>query len=152
MDIHKLEEAYDAASRAFSESQTEIKSIEARITERKELLSHLRSYARTRKVRDEYDALKTEKQRQVYKEAHTSDFILMDADRKYFRERGYTPLPKIKDVQAELDRLYAEKNARYEEYKARKAEFQELATLRQNIRQVLGESERDKAEEKPTKS
>ena len=76
----------------------------------------------------------------------------MDADRKYFRERGYTPLPKIKDVQAELDRLYAEKNARYEGYKARKAEFQELATLRQNIRKVLGESERDKAKEKPTKS
>ncbi|MBE6723589.1 MAG: relaxase [Ruminococcaceae bacterium] len=152
MDMRKLEEAYDTASRAFTESQTEIKSIEARIAERKELLSHLRSYARTRKVRDEYDALKTEKQRQVYKEAHTSDFILMDADRKYFRERGYTPLPKIKDVQAELDRLYAEKNARYEEYKARKAEFQELATLRQNIRKVLGESERDKAKEKPTKS
>ena len=152
MDMRKLEEAYDTASRAFSESQTEIKSIESRIVERKELLSHLRSYARTRKVRDEYDALKTEKQRQVYKEAHTSDFILMDADRKYFRERGYTPLPKIKDVQAELDRLYAEKNARYEEYKARKAEFQELATLRQNIRKVLGESERDKAKEKPTKS
>ena len=151
MDMRKLEEAYDTASRAFSESQTEIKSIESRIVERKELLSHLRSYARTRKVRDEYDALKTEKQRQVYKEAHTSDFILMDADRKYFRERGYTPLPKIKDVQAELDRLYAEKNARYEEYKARKAEFQELATLRQNIRKVLGESERDKAKEKPTK-
>ena len=151
MDMRKLEETYNAASRAFSESQTKIKSIESRIVERKELLSHLRSYARTRKVRDEYDALKTEKQRQVYKEAHTSDFILMDADRKYFRERGYTPLPKIKDVQAELDRLYAEKNARYEEYKARKAEFQELATLRQNIRKVLGESERDKAKEKPTK-
>ena len=152
MDMRKLEETYNAASRAFSESQTKIKSIESRIAERKELLSHLRSYARTRKVRDEYDALKTEKQRQVYKEAHTSDFILMDADRKYFRERGYTPLPKIKDVQAELDRLYAEKNARYEEYKARKAEFQELATLRQNIRQIRGESERDKAKEKPTKS
>ncbi len=152
MDKRKLEETYNAESRAFSESQTKIKSIESWIAEQKELLSHLRSYARTRKVRDEYDALKTEKQRQVYKEAHTSDFILMDADRKYFRECGYTPLPKIKDVQAELDRLYAEKNARYEEYKARKAEFQELATLRQNIRKVLGESERDKAKEKPTKS
>lgn len=152
MDMRKLEEAYDTASRAFSESQTEIKSIESRIAERKELLSHLRSYARTRKVREEYDALKTEKQRQAYKEKHTSDFILMDSDQKYFREHGYTPLPKIKDVQAELDRLYAEKNARYEEYKARKAEFQKLATLRQNIRQVLGESERDKAKEKPTKS
>jgi len=109
LDIRKLEEACDAASRAFSESQTEIKSIEARITERKELLSHLRSYARTRKVREEYDALKTERQRQAFQEAHTSDFILMDADRKYFRVRGYKPLPKIKDVQGELDRLYAEK-------------------------------------------
>ena len=152
MDMSKLEEAYDTASKAFSDVQDEIKSLEARIVERKELLSHLRSYARTRKVREEYDVLKTEKQRQVYKEAHTSDFILMDADRKYFRERGYKPLPKIKDVQGELDRLYAEKNARYEEYKARKAEFQELATLRQNIRQIRGESERDKAKEKPTKS
>ncbi len=141
------------ANKRFGKNLTrgEIKSHHY-ITERKEMLSHLRSYARTRKVREEYDALKTERQRQAFQEAHTSDFILMDADRKYFRERGYKPLPKIKDVQGELDRLYAEKNARYEEYKARKAEFQELATLRQNIRQIRGESERDKAKEKPTKS
>ena len=152
MDMSKLEEAYDTASKAFSDVQDEIKSLEARIAELKELQTQVRAYAQTRQTREQYAELKIDKQRQRFREEHQSDFILMNAARKYFREHGYAPTPKAKEIQTELDWLYAEKNTKYEEYKARKAEFQKLATLRQNIRQVLGESERDKTKEKPTKS
>ncbi len=152
MNVSDLSAAYESALREYDDARERIVSLEARIADRKELLSHLRSYARTRELREEYDALKTEKQRQAYREAHQSEFILMNADRKYFREHGYDPIPKAKEIQTELNRLYAEKNARYEEYTKKKAKFQELATLRQNLRQVLGEPERDKAREKQTKS
>ena len=152
MDMNKLEEAYNAASRAFSESQTEIKSIEARIAELKELQTQVRAYARTRETREQYAKLRTDKQRQRFREEHQSDFILMNTARKYFREHGYDPIPKAKEIKAELDRLYAEKNIKYEEYKERREVYQKLSMLRQNIRQVMGETERDRKNETPTKS
>ena len=152
MDMHKLEEAYDAASRAFSESQTEIKSIESRIAELKELQTQVRAYAQTRQTREQYADLKTDKQRQRFREEHESDFILMNAARKYFREHGYDPIPKAKEIKAELDRLYAEKNIKYEEYKERREAYQKLSLLRQNVRQVMGDPERDRKKGTPTKS
>ena len=152
MDMSKLEEAYDTASRAFSESQTEIKSIESRIAELKELQTQVRAYAQTRETREQYAELKSDKQRQRFREDHQSDFILMNAARKYFREHGYDPIPKAKEIKAELDRLYAEKNIKYEEYKERREVYQKLSMLRQNIRQVMGETERDRKKETPTKS
>ncbi len=144
MDMSKLEEAYDAASRAFLESQTEIKSVEARIAELKELQTQVRAYARTRETREQYAKLRTDKQRQRFREEHRSDFILMNAARKYFREHGYDPIPKAKEIQTELDRLYAEKNARYEEYKERREAYQKLSRVRQNVHQVMGEPEQDR--------
>ena len=152
MDMRKLEETYNAASRAFSESQTEIKSIEARIAELKELQTQVRAYARTQETREQYAKLRTDKQRQRFREEHQSDFILMNAARKYFQEHGYDPIPKAKEIKAELDRLYAEKNAKYEEYKERREAYQKLSRLRQNIRQVMGEPEQERKKETPTKS
>ena len=151
MDMSKLEEAYNAASRAFSESQTEIKSIESRISELKELQSQVRAYAQTRQTREQYAELKSDKQRQRFREEHLSDFILMTAARKYFRDHGYDPVPKAKEIKAELDRLYTEKNAKYEEFKERREAYQKLSRLRQNIRQVMGEQERDRKKGTPTK-
>ncbi|MBR0444626.1 MAG: relaxase/mobilization nuclease domain-containing protein [Clostridia bacterium] len=152
MDMRKLEETYNAASRAFSESQTKIKSIESRIVERKELQTQVRAYARTQETREQYAKLRTDKQRQRFREEHQSDFILMNAARKYFQEHGYDPIPKAKEIKAELDRLYAEKNAKYEEYKERREAYQKLSRLRQNIRQVMGEPEQERKKETPTKS
>ena len=152
MDMRKLEETYNAASRAFSESQTEIKSIEARISELKELQTQVRAYAQTRKTREQYAELRTDKQRQRFREEHQSDFILMNAARKYFREHGNDSIPKAKEIKAELDRLYTEKNARYEEYKERREAYQKLSRLRQNVRQVMGEPEQERKKKTPTKS
>ena len=151
MDMRKLEEAYDAASRAFSESQTEIKSIEARIAELKELQTQVRAYAQTRQTRKQYAELKSDKQRQRFREDHESDFILMNAARKYFREHGNDSIPKAKEIKAELDRLYVEKNAKYEEFKERREAYQKLSRLRQNVRQVMGEPEQDRKKGTPTK-
>ena len=76
----------------------------------------------------------------------------MNAARKYFQEHGYDPIPKAKEIKAELDRLYAEKNAKYEEYKERREAYQKLSRLRQNIRQVMGEPEHDRKKGTPAKS
>ena len=70
----------------------------------------------------------------------------------YFRDHGYDPIPKAKEIRAALDRLYAEKNAKYEEYKERREAYQKLSRLRQNIRQVMGEPEQERKKETPTKS
>ena len=138
LDVADLSAAYESALREYDDARVEVVTLDTRIAERKELLSHLRSYARTRELREEYDALKTEKQQQAFREAHQSEFILMNADRKFFTDHGYGPLPKVKEIRAELDRLYAEKNARYEEYKAKKEVFQELTALKRNVEQILG--------------
>lgn len=104
------------------------------------------AYAKTKPARDGLKAQKTEKARSAYRERHESDFIIADAATRYFRAHGVSKLPSHKALQAEIERLTAEKNAHYNEYREKRARVKELHTVKSNLSQILqGEKDREKS-------
>lgn len=54
---------------------------------------------------------KNEKARRAYREEHDSDFIILDAAKRYFDSKGLKKLPSHKALQAEVEQLIKEKTS-----------------------------------------
>ena len=55
------------------------------------------------------------------------------------------PVPKIRDINARIKEISAEKSAVYKEYQRARDEMKELQTAKYNVEQLLGEEERGTA-------
>ena len=130
--------ACDAAPQKLSDIRTEMKSVEATIAEKKEFRDYVLNYHKTRYVVDELKACKKEKARQKYRDEHDSDFIILNAAKRYFDSKGLKKLPSYKALQTEVEQLIKEKNKLYNQYQTAKDEAQRLDTIRHNIEQTLG--------------
>ena len=144
----ELDAALVSANADLQDSTAKLKALDAAIREEKELQTQVLAYAKTKPARDGLKAQKTEKARSTYRERHESDFIIADAAARYFRAHGVSKLPSHKALQAEIERLTAEKNAHYNEYREKKARVKELHTVKSNLSQILqGEKDREKKHE-----
>ena len=133
----QLDAAITAAYADLQDSTAGLKTVEAAIRDKKELQGYVLRYAKTKDVRDGLKAQKTEKARAAYRQKHESDFIIADAAMRYFREHGISKLPTYKALQAEIEQLTAQKNARYNDYREKKERVKELQTVKGNIDQIL---------------
>ena len=141
----ELNAALVSTNADLQDSTAKLKALDAAIREKKELQTQVLAYAKTKPARDGLKAQKTEKARSAYRERHESDFIIADAATRYFRAHGVSKLPSHKALQAEIERLTAEKNAHYNEYREKKARVKELHTVKSNLSQILqGEKDREK--------
>ena len=133
----QLDAAITAAYAELQDSTAELKTIEAAIQEKKELQGYVLRYAKTKDVRDGLKAQKSDKAKATYRQKHESDFIIADAAARYFREHGIKKLPTYKALQAEIEQLTADKNARYNDYRQKKERVRELQTVKGNIDQMM---------------
>ena len=134
----KLVAACDAAHEKLSDIRTKMKTVESDIKEKKEFRDYVLNYHKTRYVIDELKACKKEKARQKYRDEHDSDFIILNAAKRYFDSKGLKKLPSYKALQTEVEQLIKEKNKLYNQYQTAKGEAQRLDTIRHNIEQTLG--------------
>ena len=143
-----LDEALVSANADLQSSAAELKAAEAALREKKDLQKQVLAYSKTRNVRQGLKAQKTDKARKAYRERHESDFIIADAAARYFREQGIKKPPAYKALQAEIERLTAGKNARYNDYRTKKERVRELQTMKNNLSQMCrGEPSRQKKQE-----
>lgn len=142
-----LAAACDAVHEKLSDIRTEMKSVEATIAEKKELRNHVLNYHKTRCVIDEMKACKNEKARQKYRDEHDSDFIILNAAKRYFDSKGLKKLPSHKALQTEVEQFIKKKNELYNQYQTAKEEAQRLDTIRHNIEQTLGRKIEHKQEQ-----
>ena len=142
-----LAAACDAAHAKVDDIRTKMKSVEASIKETKEFRDYVLNYHKTRYVIDELKACKNEKARQKYRDDHDSDFIILNASKRYFDSKGLKKLPSHKALQTEVEQLIKEKNALYNEYQTAKDEAQRLDTIRHNLEQHLGRKIEHKQEQ-----
>ena len=143
-----LDEALISANADLQSSAAELKAAEAALRDKKDLQKQVLAYSKTRNVRQGLKAQKTDKARKAYRERHESDFIIADAAARYFREHGIKKPPAYKALQAEIERLTAEKNARYNDYRTKKERVRELQTMKNNLSQMCrGEPSRQKKQE-----
>ena len=133
----QLDAAITAAYADLHDSTTELKTIEAALQGKKELQGYVLQFAKTKDVRDGLKAQKSDKAKAAYRQKHESDFIIADAAARYFREHGIKKLPTYKALQAEIEQLTAQKNARYNDYREKKERVRELQTVKGNIDQIM---------------
>lgn len=142
-----LAAACDAAHAKVDDIRTKMKSVEASIKETKEFRDYVLNYHKTRYVIDELKACKNEKVRQKYRDDHDSDFIILNAAKRYFDSKGLKKLPSHKALQAEVEQLIKEKNELYNQYQTAREEAQRLDTIRHNLEQHLGRKIEHKQEQ-----
>lgn len=142
-----LAAACDAAHEKLSDIRIEMKTVEAAISEKKEFRNNILNYHKTRYVIDELKACKNEKARQKYRDEHDSDFIILNAAKRYFDSKGLKKLPSYKALQTEVEQLIKEKNELYNQYQIAKEEAQRLDTIRHNLEQTLGRKIEHKKEQ-----
>ena len=126
----------DAASEKLTAVNERIKAIDTRIKEITELRGQIVAYAKTRKIFDEYKASRYSRK---FFDAHESEIEQHRAAKRYFSEHCTGRLPKMKDLNAEFDKLAAERRASYAEYRAIRDEHRELLVHRHNVETFLGE-------------
>ena len=126
----------DIASEKLSTLNERIKKIDARIAEITELRGQIVAYAKTRKIFDEYKASRYSRK---FFDAHADEIEQHRAAKRYFSEHYTGKLPKMKDLNAEFDKLAAEKRAVYAEYRAIRDEHRELLVHRHNVEMLMGE-------------
>ena len=133
----QLDAAITAAYADLQDSTAGLKTVEAALQGKKELQGYVLQFAKTKDVRDGLKAQKSDKAKAAYRQKHESDFIIADAAARYFREHGIKKLPTYKALQAEIEQLTAQKNARYNDYREKKERVRELQTVKGNIDQMM---------------
>ena len=133
----QLEAAVATAYQEMRQTSGELKALETKLQGKRELRQQVLAYAKTKPIREGLKAQKSEKARAAYRQAHESDFIIADAAARYFREHGIKKLPTYKSLQAEIEQLTADKNARYNDYREKKERVRELQTVKGNIDQMM---------------
>ena len=112
----------------------EMKSLEKKISDNKELIRQASVY---RKTKPAYDGLKKARKPERYREENRADLALFEAAGRYFKERGLTKFPDIVKIQAENESLLSRKNAVYSEYRGQKTKIAELRRVKSNIDAML---------------
>ena len=133
----ELAAAYESAHAHMTNVLTELKSVEKTIADKKELQRHVLNYYKAKDIRESLKACKNAKARQAYRGAHESDFIILDAAKRYFDSLGLKKLPSYKTLQTDIEGLIQKKNELYNEYHAAKEEDKKLGTIHYNIQQIL---------------
>ncbi len=134
----ELVAACDAAHTEVEDIRAKLKSVEVAIKDKKESRNHIAAYHKTKYVAAELKTCKNEKARQAYRDEHDSDFIILNAAKRYFDSKGLKKLPSHKAVQQEIEQLIKEKNALYNQYHEAQEKATQLDTIRHNIEQTLG--------------
>lgn len=124
------------ASERLSALNERIKAIDAQVKEISELRGQIVAYAKTRKIFDEYKASRYSRK---FFDAHESEIEQHRAAKRYINAHGIEKLPNMIDLNAEFDKLVAEKREAYAEYRAIRDEQRELLMHRHNVDVFLGE-------------
>ena len=107
--------------------------------------THIINYSKTREV---YSAYKKARNKGKFRAEHRAEIEKHEAAKKAFDALGGKAIPKVAQLTEEYGRLLAEKQVRYEEYRALKKEMLEYQTIRQNVDRILEMPEPDKVQEK----
>jgi len=133
-----LDHAIAAAHAAYEDSTEKLKGIESALKEKRDLRRHLQAFRAAKDIAAEYKAVKEPKKREAFYEVHRAPLMLREAAQKYFKEHGIRSLPKIIDLNEEIDALVSEKNEYYNARREASSRERELRTIRDNIEASIG--------------
>ena len=134
-DYDELTARAERAEADFNASSKRIKQLEARLSEVKQLKTHIINYTKTREV---YAAYKKSRHKKEFLEKHGDEIAQHEAAKKAFDALGGKPIPKVAQLSEEYAKLLAEKQAEYERYRTHRQEMLTYETVKQNVDRILG--------------
>ena len=134
-DYDELTARAERAEADFNASSKRIKQLEARLSEVKQLKTHIINYTKTREV---YAAYKKSRHKKEFLEKHGDEIAQHEAAKKAFDALGGKPIPKVAQLSEEYAKLLAEKQTEYERYKTYRQEMLTYETAKQNVDRILG--------------
>ena len=151
---HKIEQYADLTAK-IAEIQTEseraadaLKGVEKQLSDMAVLIKNVSTFQKTKPA---YDTYRKARNKESYRAAHERGIILHEASAKALKAAGVSKLPNIAALQAEYEKLQAQKEALYADYGKLKKQIREYDVIKQNIDSILRqekEPEREKEMER----
>ena len=151
---HKIEQYADLTAK-IAEIQTEseraadaLKGVEKQLSDMAVLIKNVSTFQKTKPA---YDTYRKARNKESYRAAHERGIILHEASAKALKAAGVSKLPNIAALQAEYEKLQAQKEALYADYGKLKKQIREYDVIKQNIDSILRqekEPEREKRKER----
>ena len=149
MDYGELQASAAETTERFNVLSSQIKELESRMNENRELQKQIVSYAKTRAVYVEYRKAGYSKK---FRAEHEADILIHQAAKKYFDSRGITKLPSVKALREDYAGLLEQKRKAYAGYKQARSDMKELQNIKANVDYLLDVPARHEAREKSGKS
>ena len=148
ISLDEVDNALDTAKTAMQKSYAEHKAVQSKVKEKKEVQEWIQKYAKTRDVRNEYKAQKTDKKKAAYRAAHEDDFIIADACTRFFKAHGITKLPSREALRNEIYTLTSQENEAYNVYREDKRRYDELSTMKKTLIELFSLPKQEKSKKK----
>lgn len=130
------------ASKRFGEITTRQKELEAKLVQIAALKTHIINYSKTKDV---YVAYRKSGYSKKFFEEHREALTLHKAAKDAFSKLD-GKIPKIKELNAEYEKILSEKKATYAEYRQAQKEMKEMQTAKYNVDQFLRADEHERNE------
>lgn len=141
-----VQKAADASER-FGEITQKQKQLESRLIEIAALKKHIINYSKTKDVYAEYRKSGYSKK---FLEEHREAITIHKAAKDVFSQIEGT-IPKIRELNAEYERVLKEKKETYAEYRKAQSEMKELQIAKHNVEQMLKKEEQEHSDKQKKK-
>ena len=138
--INAFDELYSQAIGNKLTLGQEINAMEADIKKLSTLRNNLRAYGRTKDVFKEYENQTSTRRKEKYYGAHTADIITHIAAKKAL-ERDAKPVPSVKTITAEIEKLRVPRAEAMSRYKQAEAQLKEMEIIHKNLYSITHNKE-----------
>ena len=132
-DYEELAKRAQSSADRFNEIAARQKKLEGRLSEISELKKHIINYSKTREV---YVAYRKSGYSRKFFEDHREEITLHKAAKDAF-SKIEGKIPRIKELNAEYERILSEKRKAYAEYREARQEMKDYQTAKYNIDRFL---------------
>ena len=129
-----VDAAIEESSSRQRELSKELKAIDKKISDNKELMRQASVYRRSKPA---YDGLKKARNKERYREKNQADLRLFETAGRYFKERGMTKFPDMAKIQEENESLLSRKSAVYSKCREQQTKTADLRRVKFNISEML---------------
>lgn len=134
--LEELEKKVDEVRKKYQEISEQIKGIEKKMAENKELQKQIVNYAKTKEVYVEYR--KSGYAKKFYEE-HVEELLVHKAAKEAFEHVEDGRIVKMKELKEEYGKLIEEKRRMYGEYRKVRMERKEVMVVRGNVGVIMGD-------------
>lgn len=134
LDRAELDRRTDNACLRTNNAVQRINAITARQTELKKLRAAIIQYSKTQEI---YAKYKKTNWSPKFRRQHEQEIEAHKAAKSVFNSLPSKRIPKMKDIQAEYNRLQVEKTAIDQQYKADRQEMRQLLIVQENVWRIL---------------